>query len=572
MQEYVSSGRVRVGVLPLHRPMIQERLQNQYGSEPIHRPGAFLDADVGFPQHSPCLHRRQALIPAMHGQPELLLQVLSECFDMAGLRARHAAHPQRITDHNFSHRVVGDHLRQVLEVGPLVLSLQGLDTLGGDTQQVRYRQANAPSAYIHGQQSARQHVIQGGHAPIIGVPAVQDCISMLGASFRWRQIQPSFRNKQTTKVPGSRKSRRRNRAALSRRGWSLLPQSAWPTNAPRLLSGSSRSSRLLAGLYFGKLVLVVILVSVLLAFVLAPLVDLLARIRVPNWAGALISVLLFCAALYGLANVSYNKAVSFMEQLPRYRGEIQSLTWKLRQKEQMFEKNANQVLPTPKTPGAKMVQVQQQPDWTGALTNSLGTASELALAASFVPFLAYFMLSWQEHVRSATIMLFSREERSTAYATLGAIVKMVRAFIVGNLIVGLLLSGASTAAFGFLHLPYFYFLGVISGFLSLVPYLGPLLAVVPPFLSGLGVIHGTGFVVILLTVFGLHIFAMNVLYPKFLGSRLQLNPLAVTLALLFWGWLWGAMGLVLAIPMTAAIKIICDHVPRYRAVGLWLGE
>jgi len=182
------------------------------------------------------------------------------------------------------------------------------------------------------------------------------------------------------------------------------------------------------------------------------------------------------------------------------------------------------------------------------------------------------MLSWQDHVRSATIMLFSRDERSTAYATLGAIVKMVRAFIVGNLIVGLLISGASTAAFGLLHLPYFYFLGFISGFLSLIPYLGPLLAVVPPFLSGLGVVQGTGFIVILLTVFGLHIFAMNVLYPKFLGSRLQLNPLAVTLALLFWGWLWGAMGLVLAIPMTAAIKIICDHVPRYRAVGLWLGE
>jgi predicted PurR-regulated permease PerM len=57
-------------------------------------------------------------------------------------------------------------------------------------------------------------------------------------------------------------------------------------------------------------------------------------------------------------------------------------------------------------------------------------------------------------------------------------------------------------------------------------------------------------------------------YPKFLGSRLQPNPLAVTLALL----LWGAMGLMLAVPMTAAIKIICDHVPRYRAYGLWLGE
>ncbi len=329
---------------------------------------------------------------------------------------------------------------------------------------------------------------------------------------------------------------------------------------------------LLAALYFGKLVLVVIMVSVLLAFVLAPLVDLLSRVRVPHWAGALMSVLLFCAALYGLANISYNKAVSFVEQLPKYQGEIRSLTWKLRQKEQMFEKNANQVLPGARTPGAKVVQVQSQSNWTSELRNNLGTATEIALAASFVPFLAYFMLSWQDHVRSATVMLFPREERSTAYATLSAIVKMVRAFIVGNLIVGLVIGAASTAVFATLHLPYFYFLGFISGFLSLIPYLGPLLAMMPPLLSGLGVVHGTGFIVILFTVFGLHLFVMNVLYPKFLGSRLQLNPLAVTLALLFWGWLWGAMGLVLAVPMTAAIKIICDHVPRYRAYGLWLGE
>jgi len=328
---------------------------------------------------------------------------------------------------------------------------------------------------------------------------------------------------------------------------------------------------LLAALYFGKLVLIVIMVSILLAFVLAPLVDLLSQVRVPHWAGALIAVLLFCGALYGLANLSYNKAASFVEELPKYRGEIQSLTRKLWQKEQMLEKNTSQVLPS-KTPKARVVEVEQPSSWTSALTSSLGTATEIALAASFVPFLAYFMLSWQDHVRSATVLLFPREERTIAYATLGAIVKMVRAFIVGNLIVGLLISGASTAAFGFLHLPYFYFLGFISGFLSLIPYLGPLLAIVPPMLSGLGVVHDAGFLAILLTVFGLHIFAMNVLYPKFLGSRLQLNPLAVTLALLFWGWLWGAMGLVLAIPMTAALKIICDHVPRYRAYGLWLGE
>jgi predicted PurR-regulated permease PerM len=73
-------------------------------------------------------------------------------------------------------------------------------------------------------------------------------------------------------------------------------------------------------------------------------------------------------------------------------------------------------------------------------------------------------------------------------------------------------------------------------------------------------------------VVALHFFALNVLYPKFLGNRMQLNPLAVTMALLFWGWLWGGIGLVLAIPITAAVKIIFDHVDSLKPWGAWLGE
>jgi predicted PurR-regulated permease PerM len=68
------------------------------------------------------------------------------------------------------------------------------------------------------------------------------------------------------------------------------------------------------------------------------------------------------------------------------------------------------------------------------------------------------------------------------------------------------------------------------------------------------------------------VFAINVMYPKMLGKRLQLNPLAVTIALLLWGWLWGATGLILAVPITAAMKIIFDNVDSLRAYGAWLGE
>jgi predicted PurR-regulated permease PerM len=62
-----------------------------------------------------------------------------------------------------------------------------------------------------------------------------------------------------------------------------------------------------------------------------------------------------------------------------------------------------------------------------------------------------------------------------------------------------------------------------------------------------------------------------VLYPKIIGGRLRLNPLTVTLALLIWGWIWGAAGLILAIPITAGMKIVFDHVEPLKPFGAWLG-
>jgi len=88
----------------------------------------------------------------------------------------------------------------------------------------------------------------------------------------------------------------------------------------------------------------------------------------------------------------------------------------------------------------------------------------------------------------------------------------------------------------------------------------------------MGHVPSASLVTIIITVFVLHLIALNLLYPKFLGSRLQLNPLAVTLSLLIWAWLWGGVGLLLAVPITAAMKIIFDHIEILKPYGKWLGE
>jgi predicted PurR-regulated permease PerM len=322
---------------------------------------------------------------------------------------------------------------------------------------------------------------------------------------------------------------------------------------------------ILALCYFGESILAVMLISVLLAFILAPIVDLLTYLRLPRGLAAAVAILLLLGSLVGIVYFSYNSAATLLQELPKY-------TTKIRDEALQFRKSAERLEVLPPEHEKGVLSVRTATDWTDMLTRGFGSVSAAVLAVSFIPFLVFFMLTWQQHVRSATVMLFPLENRHTAYVTLGQISAMVRSFMVGNVLIGLFVGAVSTVIFWMIHLPFFYFAGFASGFLSLVPYMGMLLAMVPPIFVGLGHTDSQDVLIIVVTVLCLHLIALNLLYPRFLGKRLQLNPLAVTMGLLVWGALWGAIGLLLAIPITAAIKIIFAHVESLKPYGAWLGE
>jgi len=324
-------------------------------------------------------------------------------------------------------------------------------------------------------------------------------------------------------------------------------------------------------MYVAKPVLILTLVAVLIAFMLAPIVELCQRLHMPRSLGSLIAVLLMCVALYGMFYFSYNQANDVISELPKYSGRIRNVLNQVRVRAERVRQTTRNVLPEDKSERAT-VTVRQSTTWMEDLTSGAVGASEVVLMVAFIPFLVFFMLSWQDHVRSSTVMLFNMENRNTVYVTLGLISQMIRAFIVGNVVIGAILGLTSTLAFWYLGVPYFYVIGIISGVVSLLPYLGIVLAIIPPVIVSMNSLTVSQFVGIVVVVAVSHVIALNVLYPKIIGRRLQLNPLAVTLALLFWGWLWGAMGLILAVPLTAAIKIIFDHVDSLRSWGNWLGE
>jgi len=325
-------------------------------------------------------------------------------------------------------------------------------------------------------------------------------------------------------------------------------------------------------LYLLKVVLVTVLVALLIAYVLEPPVSWLDLLRVPRWMGALIVVTLTVVLSLGVLYFSYNSASTFISQLPQYSATLRQKLGKFRLRASKLENQARSIVEPPNSKQAIPVRVEQPPGITQAISENGGTILEAMLAIGFVPFLVYFMLLSKDHFHVATVRFFPREHRLIAHRTVGSISSMIREYVVANAVLGLLNALILTVVFWFLGIPYFYFIGIISGFVSMIPYLGVFLALLPPIASGLGVLHNSGMLAVLVTVVGLHVITMNVFYPKIIGERLQLNALAVSVSLLFWAWLWGAWGLVLAIPILGAVKIICDHVDPLWKLGAWLGD
>jgi predicted PurR-regulated permease PerM len=322
-----------------------------------------------------------------------------------------------------------------------------------------------------------------------------------------------------------------------------------------------------------KFVMVTVLIALLLAFILEPLVHHLSRIAVPRAAGAFIAVALAAGLAGGAGYFFFGRAGDFAAELPKYSDRIQRILTPIQEPIRKFEISTHPIAGL--STGGKRpvpVEIQEAPIFSRIVAASGAVIGETITAIGFIPFLTYFMLTWKEHSHSATVGLFPEEHRPIAYRTIARISAMIRSFMVGNLAVGLLGAAVCIGVFGLLGIPYFYFLGMISGFASLIPSFGVLLALLPPLAGGIGILSKTNVVLVLLTVIGTHAVMMNVLYPKLIGQRVRLNPLAVVLSLLFWFWIWGAMGLILAVPIVGAAKIVCDYVDSLRGLGAWLGD
>jgi predicted PurR-regulated permease PerM len=364
----------------------------------------------------------------------------------------------------------------------------------------------------------------------------------------------------------------------------------------------------IAILYLGRLFFITSLVALTIAFILEPFVAFLMRMRFPRSLASFVVCSFALALLYVIGLGAYSQLSGLYDELPKYGQHIGDIVDGIQQKIAGMEDQTYKVLvparqrqeedrrrqqeqalaaarkgkkgaaplqsaPQPAAGAIPEVRIHEESTPIGDYIYSrLSSLYQVLLMSSFIPFLVYFMLSWRDHVNRAFLQFFHGEDRLIAARSVQGIADMVRAFVVGNFVLGMLLAVISSTMFWALRVPFPMLVGPLSGVLSLVPYIGLPLAMIPPLFAALPLNEVPVYVLVVVTVAMLHLVALNVLYPKIVGSRVHLNPLVVTFSLMIWGFLWDAPGLLLAIPLTAGIKAVCDNVKGLRAFGKFLGD
>ncbi len=377
----------------------------------------------------------------------------------------------------------------------------------------------------------------------------------------------------------------------------------------RSLAGRLGALVLIVGLlYIGRLFFIALVSAVLLAFILEPLVNLMMRVRLPRGLSSFIASALMLMVVYLAGLMAWSQAVVFWDDLPLYTRRaaelMDSATIRIEQVEKAAqdlmvpkrlreeaaqaakaaEEEAAEAKKTrgvrrrpveaPMPPPVQEVRIRQdESPLVNAVYGWLDRYSSSILIASFIPFLVYFFLSWRDHFRRNFMNLVQGEQREIIQRAWDGIGKVARAYVVGNFLLGILLSVLTALFLYYVKVPYWQVVAPLSAFLSLVPYLGLPLSLLPPFFAMLPVYPSLpAYLLVGAVISFFHLMALNLLYPKLVGARVHLNPLVVTVAMMFWYLLWGAAGLVLAIPITAGMKAVFDSIPSLRGYGRLLGD
>ena len=343
-------------------------------------------------------------------------------------------------------------------------------------------------------------------------------------------------------------------------------------------------------LQYAQAVLIPVIVAVLLSYILGPAVDSLARRGVPRILGSVLVIVLLCAGLgYGVYTLT-GQAMAIVEKVPaaarrvterlerreRARapeGALEKVQEAAKQVEEAAEKASS---PETVRDGVQQVQVVEPAFvardylWAGGI-GLLGLLGQFGM----VLFLVFFLLVTGDLFKRKLVKIAgpTLTKKKISVQIMDEINKQISNFLRVQVITSVIVAVATAAVLWWFGVEQFVVWGLLAGVFNSIPYLGPLVVT-----GGLAVVTFMQFDDVWKTVYvsgaALAITSLEgwLLTPALMSQAAQMNPVAIFVGLLFWSWVWGVMGTILAVPMMMMLKAVCDRVEDLQPIGELLGE
>ncbi len=351
---------------------------------------------------------------------------------------------------------------------------------------------------------------------------------------------------------------------------------------------------LVLGLQYAEPVLVPVVLGVLISYALTPVVGLLVRLRIPRAAGAAIAVLLLVSGIgIGVYTLS-DETMSIVANVPQAarrlrervvasRNEPSGMLTQVQEAAKELEKTA--AVATVSEDDGRTAAGRNQPQRVQVVQPAfrasdyiwIGGAGLVGFLGQFtvILFLAYFLLVTGDLYKRKLVKIAgpTLSKKKVTVQILDEINQQIESFIKVQFLTSAIVAVATAVALWLFGVENFAMWGLLAGLFNSIPYLGPVVVT-----AGLGIVAFMQFDNLLKSTYvAAAAFAITslegyLLLPALMGRAAQMNPVAIFVGLLFWTWVWGVWGTILAVPMLMMLKATCDHIEDLRPIGELLGE
>lgn len=309
-------------------------------------------------------------------------------------------------------------------------------------------------------------------------------------------------------------------------------------------------------------------ISLFLAMAMNPIVVLLERWRLPRIVSILLAIGIIIAGLYLIGAVLFSSARTILTLYPRYERRLTEIYVTLAG---FFELSYDAQLSFFDNLWSQWGVRSRIRGMTLSLSNGfIGFLREALMVVLFMAFLLLETAFFKDKIDLAF-----EHKRSGQIKKIGAdVVRQMSRYLSAKFFISLATGVTVTIGLSLIGLEFPVLWGLIQFILNFIPNIGSIAAG-----TGVGLFALLQFwpepgpiIVTVLIMLGVNMIIGNILEPKIMGDNLGIAPIVVLMSLMLWGWLWGFVGLILAVPMTVIIKILCENIPMLEPVSILLGS